>query len=210
MNKARLIAISAICAAVAFGSMALCSVVPYLALMLGVLASIAVVIPIMVSPRNLVYSLLTYLVASVFGLWLGIGNVVFVAPVVVFCAPFAIVKVWGESFKVTAEKREEKVLEDPFDKAADRKIVEVAVEGKRRLPVVVRWVLYYVLFEAAIGLTLLMAYLFTRPMFDKIVGYEWFWLLVGVAQVIVYPYNVLMRGCLIGTEKILKKAIKPE
>lgn len=212
MNKAKTIAISAMCAAVAFGAIMLCTLpgVRYAALMLGVLASIAVVIPVMVDARNLVYTLLTYVVASALGLWLGLANVIFVAPIVVFSMPFAIVKVWGESFRVTAQKRAERVLEDPFGGTADKKVIEVQVEGKRRLPVVVKWVLYYVLLEAAIGLTILMAYLFTRPVFDALVGNTWFWVAIGVVQVIVYPYDVLMRGCLVGTRKILQKAVRPE
>lgn len=212
MNKAKTIAISAMCSAVAFGCMMLSTLpgVRYVALMLGVIASIAVVIPIMVDARNLVYTLLTYLVASALGLWLGLANVVYVAPIVVFSIPFAIVKVWGESFKVTAQKRSETVLEDPFDKSNDKKVIEVRVDGKRRLPVWVKWVLYYVLLEAAIGLTVLAAYLFTRPTFDAVVNHKLFWVMIALMQLIVYPYDVLMRGCLIGTQKILRKAVKPQ
>lgn len=212
MNKAKTIAISAMCSAVAFGCMMLSTLpgVRYVSLILGVIASIAVVIPIMVDARNLVYSLLTYLVASALGLWLGLANVVYVAPMVVFSMPFAIVKVWGESFKVTAKKCGETVLEDPFDQANDKRVMEVRVEGKRRLPAWVKWVLYYVLLEAAIGLTVLAAYLFTRPTFDAVVHHKLFWVLVAAMQLIVYPYDVLMRGCLIGTQKILRKVVKPQ
>lgn len=211
MSKALTIAISAMCSAVAFGAIMLATVpgARYAALLLGVLASIAVVIPIMVDARNLVYTLLTYLVASALGVWLGLANIVFVAPIVVFCIPFAIVKVWGESVKFKAVKSAEKVIEDPFDAQDDQKVVEVQLDGKRRLPVVVKWVLYYVLLEAAIGLTALMAYLFTRPVFDTVVRNKLFWVVVALIQVIVYPYDVLMRGCLIGTRKILQKALKP-
>ena len=212
MNKAKTIAISAMCSAVAFGAIMLATLpgVRYAALMLGVLASVAVVIPIMLDVRNLVFSLLTYFVASAFGLWLGIANVVFVAPIVVFSIPFAIVKVWGESFKVTAKECTEKVIEDPFDEANDKKVVEVRLDGKCRLPVVVKWVLYYVLLNAAIGLTVLAAYLFTPTVFDTMVHHKLFWVLVAAVQVIVYPYDVLMRGCLLGTRKILQKAVKPQ
>lgn len=212
MNKAKTIAISAMCSALAFGCMMLATLpgVRYVSLILGVIASIAVVIPIMLDARNLVYSLLTYLVASAFGLWLGLANVAYVAPIVAFNIPFAIVKVWGESFKVTAKKYGETVLEDPFDEANDKRVMEVRVEGKRRLPAWVKWLLYYVLLEAAIGLTVLAAYLFTRPTFDAVVSNKLFWVLVAAMQLIVYPYDVLMRGCLIGTQKVLHKAVKPQ
>ena len=56
---------------------------------------------------------------------------------------------------------------------------------------------------------MLFSYLFTPAMFEQVVSAKWFWWAVGVIQLIVYPYDVLMTGCLRGTAKILRKAIKP-
>ena len=60
------------------------------------------------------------------------------------------------------------MLEDPFGQGDDRKVVAVKLDGKRCLPVWLKWLLYYVLLEAGIALTLLAAYLFTRPVFDML------------------------------------------
>ncbi len=212
MNKAKLIAISAMCSCVVFGCLMLATLpgVRYLFLMLGVIASIATVIPIMLDVKNVVYSLLVYLVGSALGVWLGLANIMYVAPIVTFCIPFAIVKVYGESFKATAQVTQEEVLKDPFDMGCDQKAVHVQVDGKPRLNRVVRWVLYYVILEVALGLTVLATYLFTRSTFDTLVKSHVLWWVLGIMQLVVYPYNLLMRGCLIATTKVLKKAVKPQ
>ncbi len=212
MSKAKIIAISAMCAAVALGCMMLSTlpVMRWVMLMLGVVASIAVVIPIMLDAKNLVYTLLTYVTCGALGVFFGLANIVFVAPIVVFSIPFAIVKVYGETFKVTEVTKQEQTLEDPFGNGDDRKVISVNVNAKRRLPAAVKWVLYYVLLEVAIGLTLLAAYLLTPDMFHAITSSKWFWWVVVGMQVIVYPYDILMRGCLLGTAKILRKVVKPQ
>lgn len=213
VNKAKLIAISGMCSAVATSCLLLVGLVPamrWAMLFLGVIASIAVVIPLMINPKNLVYSLLVYLAASVLGIFLGIANVLYVAPIVVFCMPFAIVKVCGETVKVTLQSTAEQTLEDPFGQGDDKKVVSFEVQGKPRLPKVVKWILYFVLLEAGIGLSLLLTYLFTPAVFETVVTAKWFWWAIGVIQLIVYPYDVLMHACLVGTTKLLRKVIKPE
>ena len=71
MNKAKTIAVTALCCAVATGCMLLAALpaVRWMVLFLGVIASVAVVIPMMVNAKNLVYSLLAYLAASIFGVF---------------------------------------------------------------------------------------------------------------------------------------------
>ncbi len=210
MNKAKIIAISAMCAALVFGCLALVTVpaVKYLALILAVLASIATVIPLLLDGKNIVYTLLVYVVGSVLGMFLGIANVVYIAPIITFCIPFTIVKVSAETVVVTAQVNGEGVLEDPFDSKDDKKVVKVKVETKRKMPKVVQWILYFVLLEVSIALTLLATYLFTPAVYSTIVGNQWFWWLVAILQLCVFPYDLLMRGCLIETSKILQKAIK--
>lgn len=210
MGKARLIALSGICSAAAVLCMMLASFALWATLFLAVLASLAVVVPLLVDPKGLTYSLLIYAVSSVLGGFaaFSLGNVVYVAPIIAFCIPFTIVKVYGESVKVSAQMQEKETLDDPFVEGKFASVVEVKLNGKKRLPAVVRWVLYYVLLEVAIGLTLLAAYLFVRGLFEEMVGNPFFYLLLAAAQLVVIPYDLLTRGCLIGTTKILRKVIK--
>ena len=210
MGKARLIALSGICSAVAVLCMTLASIAFWATLILSVLASIAVVIPLLVDPKGLTYSLLIYAVASVLGAFsaLAIGNIVYVAPMVAFCIPFAIVKVYGESVKVSAKLEGTQTLEDPFGQGDDTHVVSVKLNGKKRLPAAVKWALYYLLLEVGIALTMLTAYLLAKPLFNQIVSNKWFFMLLAAIQPMIIPYNFLMRGCLIGTTKILRKIIK--
>lgn len=210
-GKARLIAISGICGAVATGCLLLASlpVSRWFILALAVVASIAVVVPMLIDGRNLVYSLLIYLVASVLGFFVGMANIVFVAPLLTFCIPFAIVKVYGETVKVTASVQQTQTLEDPFDLGEETKVMQLKLDGKKRLPTIVKWLLYYVLLEIGIALTLVATYLLTRPVFDTLYATKWlFWLIIGTAQLAVPMYDLLLHGCLIGTVKILHRAIK--
>ena len=210
-NKARLIAISGICSAASVGAILLVSVAPFIVLILGVVASVAVVIPMLIDGRNLVYSLLIYAVSIavsvVSGMFLSNGS--YVVPVVLFCMPFTIIKVYGESYKVTTKVQHTETLEDPFGQGDDKEVVAVEVNGKRRIPTVVKWVLYYVVLEISLGLTLLVSYLLTPALFLATYSKTLlFWLLVGSAQLIVPLYDILMRGCLLGVSKLLKKIVK--
>ena len=108
MSKAKRIAISAMCCAVASVCMFLLGLpgLKWIVLVLGVVSSVAVVIPLMLDAKNLVYTLLTYIVSSILGVFLGLANIVYVLPIVVFCMPVAIVKVCGEMVKITASHRQ--------------------------------------------------------------------------------------------------------
>lgn len=211
-NKARLIAISGICGAVAVCCILLVSVVPYVTLMLAVIASVAVVIPMLIDGRNLTYSLLVYAVSVVVSGFSGvfIGNIVYVAPVVLFCAPFAIVKVYAETFKFTRKVERTETLQDPFGQGPDRNVVTVELSGARRLPTLVKWILYYVLLEVGIVLTLLFTYLLTPSVFDALYHSNTlvFWLLVATCQLVVPLYDLLLRGCLIGASRVINKIVK--
>lgn len=210
-NKARLIAISGICGAIAVVCIFLVSVIPYIVLILAVVASVAVVVPLLVDGRNLKYTLLVYAVSIVVSAISGVfvGNVMYVAPVALFCIPFTIVKVYGETFKVTATVQRTEMLEDPFGQGDDKKVVAVEVNGKKRLPTLVKWIIYYVLLEVGIGLTLLVTYLLTPAVFQAMYSNTLvFWLLVVTAQLVVPLYDLLLQGCLIGTRRIIKKIVK--
>lgn len=210
MSKARLIALSGICSAAAVLCMLLASFTLWATLFLAVIASLAVVIPLLVEPKGLTYSLLIYTVAAVLGGFaaFSLGNIVYVAPIIAFCMPFTIVKVYGESVKVSAKMQPKETLDDPFIQGKFASVVEVKLDKKKRLHPVVKWVLYYVLLEVAIGLTLLAAYLFVPSLFEQMIANKYFYLLLAVAQLVVIPYDLLTRGCLIGTTKILRKIVK--
>lgn len=211
MSKAKLIATSGICGAVAVICLLLASVFPYAVLVYAVIASLAVVMPMLIDGRNLTYSLLVYAVSIVVGALSGtlIGNIMYVAPIVIFCLPFAIVKVYGETMMVTAKVERTETLEDPFGQGDDRKVMAVQLNGQKRLPTVVKWVLYYILLELGIGLTLLVTYYLTPDVFQRIYSTQWmFWLCIATAQLIVPLYDVLLRGCLIGAVKAMKRVIK--
>lgn len=206
-NKAKTVAVSAVCAAVATVCLVLAGlpVFKWVTLIFATIASVAVAIPVIIDYRNWVFAVIAYLVSGALGVFFGLANVVYVAPIVAFCMPMAIVKSYGESMKVTASVQESQVLEDPFGQGDDRKVVAVKIDGKRCLPVWLKWLLYFVLLEAGIALTLLASYLFTRPVFDTLIANKWFWVLIGAMQLVVVPFDLLLRGCFVGVVKILHK-----
>lgn len=210
MNKAKLIATSGICGAVAVICLLLAGVFPYGVLVYAVVASIAVVMPLLIGGR-LTYSLLVYLASLVVGALSGtlIGNVIYVAPIVIFCLPFAVVKVYGESYEVTAQVEHTETLQDPFEQGDDTKLVAVQINGRKRLYPPVKWLIYYILLELGIGLTLVATYYLTPSVFDRVYSTSWiFWLMIAIAQLIVPLYDLLLNGCLAAAQKALKRIIK--
>lgn len=208
MSKAKLIAISGLCCAVAVGCLLIAPLARWFMLILGVVAAIATVIPLMLNSKYWVYSLLIYLASSILGVFLGLANIIYVAPIVTFCIPFAIVKVYGEKVKLSASVKQEDVCDDPFDDEV--KVVKLQVKPKTLLNKAVRWILYYVLLEIGLGLTVLSAYLFMRPVFEQMVQNTWFYVVLGAMQLAPLPYDLLLRGCLKATAKVLSKAVRPQ
>lgn len=209
MSKAKLIAVSGICGAIAVCCLLLLSIpaLKWIMLILAVFASVACCVPIMIYEKGLVYSLLTFAVTAIVGVFAGLANILYIAPVIVFCIPFAIVKIYGETKKVSFKVDEVETLEDPFG-GESKTVAKVQVDGRERIPRVVRWVLYYVLLEAALGLTMLATRLLTPDMFDTLLNNNLYIWLIVAAQFVVPPYNMLIRGCTVLTAKILRKAIK--
>lgn len=207
---ARVIALCGVCSAICCVALLLTSIVPYITLILGVMAAVATVVPMLVDGRNLRYSLLVFAAAVAVGAVSGvfIGNIVAVAPVVTFCIPFAIVKVWGESVRITASVQHTETLDDPFEDKEHAKVVHMELQGRRRMRPIVKWVLYYVLLEVGIVLTLIVTRALTPAVFDRLYATKWlFWLTVGAAQLAVPMYDLLLRGCLVGTVKIIRKVL---
>ena len=211
MNKAKLIAVSGICSAVTVICLLLASIFPYGVLIYAVIASIAVAMPMLIDGRNLTYSLLIYAASIVVGALSGtlIGNITYVAPIVIFCLPFAIVKVYGETMKVTARVDHTETLEDPFGQGDDRKVVAVQLNGQKRIPTLLKWIIYYILLELGVGLTIIATNYLTPDVLDKVKSTQWlFWLIIASAQLIVPLYDILLRGCLIATVKTMKRVIR--
>lgn len=206
MNKAKLAAVSGICSAVCFGCLALACYVKWVMFLCAAIATVACALPTLMDGGKWIYSVLILLVSGALGMFIGIANVTYVAPIVAFCMPFGIVKAYGESVKVTASFAEPTVLEDPFDSKDDKKVVAVNVDGKLSMPRFVKWILYFVLLEAALGFTALFSYLFTRDFFMSLADSKILYWLLGAAQLVVVPYDLLIRGCFLGTLKIMRKA----
>lgn len=205
MNKAKLIAVSAICSAVCVGCLAAAGFVKWVALLAAVLATVACALPTLLDARNWVYSTLILLVSGALGIFIGIANVMYVAPIVAFCMPFGIVKACGESLKVTASLAGTSVLEDPFG-GEDKQTVAVNVESKLCLPKAVKWVLYFVLLEVGLGLTVLSAYLFTPDFLKTLIESKILYWILGAAQLVVVPFDLLIRGCFVATIKVMNRA----
>ena len=205
-RSAKTIAICGVCGAMSCVALVLTGVLPYLALIFGVFASVATVVPLLVDDKNLGYCLLTYLatlaVAAVSGVF--IGNIVAVAPVALFCVPFAIVKVWAESVRVTAVE----TLQDPFDDG-DTKVMHVELKGQPRMPAFAKWLIYYALLEVGLALTFLVTWALTPAVFERLYSQPLvFWLIVAAAQVAVPLYDLLLRGSLIAAAKIVRKSLR--
>lgn len=211
MNKAKLIAVSGVCSAVTVVCLLLASVFPYGVLVYAVLASVAVVMPMLIDGRNLKYSLLVYAASVVVGALSGtlIGNILCVAPIVLFCLPFAIVKVYGETMKVTAKVDHTETLSDPFDQGEDTKVVALQVSGEKRLSTFVKWLIYYILLELGVFLTLIVTNYLTPSVLDAVKSSQWlFWVIIAAAQLVVPLYDILLRGCFIAAVKAMKRVIK--
>lgn len=207
-NKAKNVAICGLCGAAS----ALCLIalgIPgtnWFALMLAVLASVAISIPMMTSGK-MVYSLLTYLASSIIGVLAGVANIVYVAPVVSFCMPMALVKIYAETLKVSA-KLQEKTLDDPFGNGDDKQVVSLELDAQPRMKKFVKWLLYYVVLEVGICVTLLATSLLMPTTFNALVQNKHFVLVLVVVQLIPILYDLLLRGAFALTAKTLRRYIQ--
>jgi hypothetical protein len=209
-NKAKIVAISGVCGGIAVMCL-LALAIPgarWVALILAVLASVAVAIPTMVSGKP-VFSVIVYLVSAVFGVWANLANVIFVAPVVAFCMPMAIIKVFAETPKLSL-KVQDSTIEDPFDNGDDKQVKSLEIQATPRMKGFVKWILYYVVLEIGIALTLFATYLFTPVTFELIWTHKLLvWLLVAL-QLLPIPYDMLLRGAFTLTAKALRRHISQE
>ena len=207
-NKAKIVAISGICGGVAVICLLLLGLpaVKWGALILAVVASVAVAIPTIASGR-VVFSVLAYVVSAIFGTIAGVANILYVAPVVAFCMPMAIVKVYAETLKIST-KVEQKTIDSPFDNGDDKQVVAVEVQAQSRMKGFVKWILYYVVLEIGIALTLLAGHIFAKPTFDFLVSHNLFVVLLVALQLLPIPFDFLLRGAFIAIAKVLKRHIQ--
>ncbi len=209
-NKAKIVAICGICGAVS----ALCLMalgIPgtnWVALILAVVSSVAVSIPMMVSGK-LVYSLLTYFASAIIGVLTSTANILYVAPVVSFCMPMALVKIYAETLKVSTQLKQHTIA-DPFDNGDDKQVVAVELDAQPRLKKIFKWILYYIILEVGIVLTLLATALMTPTTFSALVQNKYFVLVLVVAQLLPILYDLLLRGAFALVSKTLRRYISHE
>ncbi len=209
-NKAKTVAISGVCGAVATLCLLLLGIpgASWFALVLAVVASVAISIPMMVSGKA-AFSILTYIASAIIGISVGVANILYVAPVVTFCMPMALVKVAGETLKLST-KVQQKTIDDPFGNGDDKKLIAVEVDAKPRMKPVVKWILYYVVLQVGIALTLLATYLFTPTTFQVIIQHNLLWVVIAILQLLPVPYDLLLRGAFALTAKTLRKYLPQE
>lgn len=207
-NKAKIVAISGLCGGVAVVCLLLLGLpmARYAALVFAVGASVAVAIPTMASGRP-IFSVIVYVVSAIAGTIFGVANITYVAPVVAFFMPMALVKVAAETPKLSA-KINQQTIDDPFGNGDDKQVVAVEIQTKPRMSKVLKWILYYILLQVGIGLTLLATYIFAQSTFTLIVEHKLFVALLIVCQALPFAYNFLLGGAFAMVAKILQRHIK--
>lgn len=180
MNKARLIAYTAICSAIATLCIVLSAYVKWVAVIFTVVASVAVCIPLLISNKYKLYSILAYLVSSVVGTMLSTSNIMYCAIIICFAMPMALLKCGMENIGL-----------------------EQTPQKKRT---VLKWILYFVVCEIAIAITVLAMYLVTPAVLDAIItGGNWY-LYIILLNVVVPLYDFLLRGTFSLALSAMKKA----
>jgi len=178
MKNSRLVALSGVCSALATLCLVGATYFSWGEVVFAVAAAVAVSTPLLVDGKNGLYSFLTYLASSVIGMFLGVSNALYSAPIVAFAMPAAMWKAFCES------KRE---------------------DGSRRVKAIWQWVVYFALCECAVALTALAVWAFTPDVFETIRSGKWY-LLVALANVAVPLYHFLMRGVFFFARKAISKS----
>lgn len=214
-NKAKSIALCAFSAALAVGCMAAMAIpgVKWAALILAVGASVSLTVPMLFDTKNLKYVLLAYVAASAVGILAAMANICYVLPVVTFCMPFAIVKVYGENTYVCKNldtpptPTDEKI--DPFAYDKNRPTTpqsEQQTEYKQRISRKVRFVVYYILLEVGLAATLLAVYLVMPSFFQTLMQQPILLAALIVAAQTVPPlFDLLLGGCIRTIKKSLNR-----
>ena len=123
-----------------------------------------------------------YIASGVLGVFLGIANIVYVLPIVLFAMPMTLIKVYGESTVVRNE-----------------------VE-RQRISTVWRWILYYLLGEICLALTFGAAYLFAKPLFERLFDGYIYLMIIAIVNIAIPLYNRLLTGCIALTRYAVSKA----
>jgi len=211
MNKAKNITLCAVCAALSVIAMAAMAIpgVKWFVLILAVVASVAIALPMLFDVKNIKFVLLAYIAASAIGIVAGMANITYVLPVVAFCMPFAIVKVYGESTYVVKNsvQKADVVSENPFDESTtDETQPAPPTECKDRISRKLRWLIYYALLEVGIALTLVIMWIATPDAFAKLFELPIFLIeMIAAAQLVVPLFNILLTSCLRSIAKVVTK-----
>lgn len=210
MSKAQLIATSGICSAVATVCL-LCigsGIMNFVVLIFAVIACVMVAVPLLIGGNNLVYSLCVYVVSSVLSLLIGLGNALYLLPVILFCMPMAIVKVRAESIKLVATVVGEETLSDPFDQGDDKTVQKVKVDTSRAMPVWLQWLLYYLLLEVSLVATAFVIKVLTPALFNVIASNGYVWLVIVALHLFVIPFNFLLGVMFTQACKVIIRVVK--
>ena len=121
----------------------------------------------------------------------------------------ALVKVWAETPKISA-KINQQTFDDPFGNGDDKQVVAVEIHTTPRAKKFVKWLLYYILLEIGIGLTLLATYVFAQPTFTFVVEHKLFVPLLIACQMLPFAYNWLLAGAFTLVAKTLQRHIKQD
>lgn len=218
MKKSRLIVISSISASVALVCLLVAGFIKWFAVIVAVVASVAVTIPLLLSPKNLKYSIFSYLSSVILGVILGglFANIGYVLLISLFAMPVAIVKCYGENNKndykettdTTSDVTDKSNIETAFDFDDDNSVkvnTELATYSPK-IPALWRWIIYFVCCEVAIVLSTLGMYLLMPDVIAELVRSKVFYIAIAVLNLIVPFYNYFLNGVFALTKKTLAKA----
>lgn len=202
MSKTKLIALSGVCGAVSLVCLIFTGYATWIAFILAVMSSVAVAVPVIVNGKNLVYSVLTWISSSTLGLLLAVGKIYYVVPVVFFAMPMTVFKVFGESSKT--DENQTVTLDEPFGSGT----LTVTPKQRPRVNAVIRWIVYYVLLEISLALTVGTMYLFTPDVLDNLVQNGAIWWLLVAGQIVVVVFDFILNGAIKITRDAVRKSFK--
>jgi hypothetical protein len=183
VKRSRLVTLSAVSAAVAVVCFVAAVYLRYVAVVAGVIAAVAVSIPLLISRRNWLFSLLTYAVSVTLGVVLGTSNIAYVAIIATYAMPLCLFKCFAEGAKGTDEN-----------------------EPKHIKPLV-KWLVYYVICEVALSVTALLTWALMGELFTQLTAETYVVVLIVVAFNVAVPLlDLLFNGAIVLTKKAIAKS----
>jgi hypothetical protein len=181
VKRSRLVTLSAVSAAVAVVCFVAAVYLRYVAVVVGVIAAVAVSIPLLISRRNWLFSLLTYAVSVTLGMVLGTANIAYVAIIATYAMPLCLFKCFAEG------------------KNGDEEI--------KPIKPLVKWLVYYVICEVALGVTALVTWALMGELFTQLTAETYVVVLIVAAFNVAVPLlDVLFNGAIVLTRKAIAKS----